>query len=446
MLNTKEFGALIAARRRESGMTQEAFAALLGITPQAISKWENGVGYPDVTLFPHIASALNISLDTLFGTQPETPSCAADTPKNAHPEHSTPPTIPGVPVEFCSLPPVARGSQNICYSDKPVSQITNGGDCVEFCDGSVAALDSGEVVNRGTGEIRLLPLQDAAARLPLNTDDHAPTTAKITLSPFHSLEFTGRGNAEVLIKTAPGGKGYMEMVGTPPFLRAVTHRVEQETLFLELMPIGGENAGNHNQSKADGNRVTVYLPSVAGKQLSVSISGNCNLRVDPHFSHASLGISGCGNVHGSRSKTMTLNISGCGDIRWEAVEENTSIAVSGCGNAILEEAANPHIHISGCGDVTMRKTCGNMSVSTSGCSHIAAAGELDHLDCIIGGSGELKGEQLSVGEANINLQNESSVHLGRIRSHSVEKISAKATLTVDHRGNPVGGTAHLPLK
>ena len=42
---------------------------MLGITPQAISKWENGVGYPDVTLFPDIARSLDVSLEMLFGTQ-----------------------------------------------------------------------------------------------------------------------------------------------------------------------------------------------------------------------------------------------------------------------------------------------------------------------------------------------------------------------------------------
>ncbi|MBQ8623969.1 MAG: helix-turn-helix transcriptional regulator [Oscillospiraceae bacterium] len=39
----KEFGELIASKRKELGYTQEAFAGKLGITPQAVSKWENGV-------------------------------------------------------------------------------------------------------------------------------------------------------------------------------------------------------------------------------------------------------------------------------------------------------------------------------------------------------------------------------------------------------------------
>lgn len=42
MLSMKEFGELIATKRKEFGYTQETFAGKLGITPQAVSKWENG--------------------------------------------------------------------------------------------------------------------------------------------------------------------------------------------------------------------------------------------------------------------------------------------------------------------------------------------------------------------------------------------------------------------
>ena len=58
MLNMKEFGSLISVNRKKANLTQEAFAAKLGITPQAVSKWENGVGYPDITLVPAISDIL----------------------------------------------------------------------------------------------------------------------------------------------------------------------------------------------------------------------------------------------------------------------------------------------------------------------------------------------------------------------------------------------------
>ena len=56
--------------RRAKGMKQEELAELVGVTPQAVSKWEQG-GMPDAALLPAIADALNVSIDALFGREKE---------------------------------------------------------------------------------------------------------------------------------------------------------------------------------------------------------------------------------------------------------------------------------------------------------------------------------------------------------------------------------------
>lgn len=53
--------------RRERGNTQEDLANHLGISTQAVSKWERGEGYPDITLLPAISSYYNVSIDNLLG-------------------------------------------------------------------------------------------------------------------------------------------------------------------------------------------------------------------------------------------------------------------------------------------------------------------------------------------------------------------------------------------
>lgn len=52
--------------RREKGYTQEKLAEMLGVTTAAVSKWECGNSYPDITLLPQIAEIFDVSLDYLF--------------------------------------------------------------------------------------------------------------------------------------------------------------------------------------------------------------------------------------------------------------------------------------------------------------------------------------------------------------------------------------------
>ncbi len=64
------FGALIAQKRKALGLTQEALAQKLGVSNQAVSKWEADQCCPDIMLLPALADAFGISIDELFGREP----------------------------------------------------------------------------------------------------------------------------------------------------------------------------------------------------------------------------------------------------------------------------------------------------------------------------------------------------------------------------------------
>ena len=59
-------GNKIRELRKRKGITQESLASALSVSPQAVSKWESGLTYPDITLIPVIAGYFEVSLDLLF--------------------------------------------------------------------------------------------------------------------------------------------------------------------------------------------------------------------------------------------------------------------------------------------------------------------------------------------------------------------------------------------
>jgi len=62
-----DLGQRIRELRRRHGRTQEALAEALGVTSQAVSRWESGGSYPDIETVPSIANYFGISIDELFG-------------------------------------------------------------------------------------------------------------------------------------------------------------------------------------------------------------------------------------------------------------------------------------------------------------------------------------------------------------------------------------------
>lgn len=65
-MDAQQLGAFIARRRKELGMTQNQLAQKLHVTDKAISRWERGIGFPDINSLEALAHALQVSLTELM--------------------------------------------------------------------------------------------------------------------------------------------------------------------------------------------------------------------------------------------------------------------------------------------------------------------------------------------------------------------------------------------
>lgn len=65
-MDCSKAGRLICSLRREKGMTQRALADAMGISDRAVSKWERGMGFPDVSLLRELSEILGVNIAGLL--------------------------------------------------------------------------------------------------------------------------------------------------------------------------------------------------------------------------------------------------------------------------------------------------------------------------------------------------------------------------------------------
>ena len=65
-MEENQIGRQIAENRRAKGLTQEQLAEEFGVSPQAVSKWENGASCPDILILPQLADFFGITVDELL--------------------------------------------------------------------------------------------------------------------------------------------------------------------------------------------------------------------------------------------------------------------------------------------------------------------------------------------------------------------------------------------
>lgn len=76
-MKKQTFGSMIAALRKEQGMTQLELAEKMGVTDKAVSKWERDLSFPDVSSIPKLAEILHVSVDELMQGKADAKETAA---------------------------------------------------------------------------------------------------------------------------------------------------------------------------------------------------------------------------------------------------------------------------------------------------------------------------------------------------------------------------------
>ncbi len=397
MRTMTEFGKYVSEQRKKAGLTQESFAARLGITPQAVSKWETGVGYPDITLFPEIARVLNVGLDSLFGEAPR-----------------------GKQAEFApakqGMPLVHKWQDRGCYSSKQVAAAEE--DRVTFTDGSTAVLSTRTVTNLGRGEILIAQAQEYYPALV-----QGPTELKDSLEPFHSvsIEVNGSWDCEML----RGDEFSIEAQGPAEFIASIEYSVTGGKLSLKNKNVGHNISGEK--------KVRVCVGFGRGKELSVAINGSGDFSAEPDFDSAELRVSGSGDISCRDLGDLTASVAGSGDISLGECQK-AKLSIAGSGDVNAKSALSPEISIAGSGDVELKKVSGDGRIKIAGSGGVTLSGELDSLYCEIAGSGGIDGSGLTVTTAELYAEGSAGIELGRIKKSSVERLSEDSVLKVGRRG------------
>lgn len=407
MAGIENFGLIVLEARRKAGMTQEAFAGKLGITPQAVSKWENGLGYPDVTLFPEIAEVLDIPIERLFGVETDSSRIVPFPPKKD------------------GLDYIFSHKYRACYSSKTLERIDNEKHIAYFTDGSFADCENRSVTNLGAGEIRFFD-----AEQPDEVYDSGKTEFCREFTDFSSITAKLSAVGSLTVKTDDSGRGRIEAYGSSRFISRIESELSGDTLHLSISKTDHDDQNGNRK-----NEIVIYIPSERISVCKIAVSGTHKVKIEPDCGILDIGISGCGDIIAANCNIMECKINGCGSVAIGTVAFSTNISINGAGDVKADSLCSLSVKISGSGTVDAKEIKGDeMSVTVSGAGNFECGGEVETLKLKLGGSGGLHGASLTVGEANITSTGSGEITIGRIRKASYEKLSKNTTLNVLARG------------
>ena len=183
------------------------------------------------------------------------------------------------------------------------------------------------------------------------------------------------------------------------------------------------------------NVLHLHTGLVRGGLFGCTLNGSGDLAIEPDFEHMELNVNGCGDIVAANADEAVIKINGSGDIRMKDVTRSASVKVNGAGDVKLDRAASPNITVNGSGDIECGSVSGEMFAVVNGAGDITCGGDLTRLTLSINGSGDFRGEKLTVTDAEIKaLRSNAEITIARIRGSSVEKLNKNCTLHVGKRG------------
>ncbi len=423
MYYMEAFAKIIAAQRKKHKMTQDELARHLGITPQAVSKWENGIGYPDITLLPLISEILHVPIEYLFGKTKQS----------------------SLPQVYDDLPLIAVNLGLACYSNKEVLRITD--QEILFTDCSLASFSEAVVYNRGKGEIRLLETHEMTEETAEKKQDDE-TSYSEEFSGYDSIELTLSRACHTKILYDENATPRVTAQGDAAFISSLRIAKSGKMLSISFQNSKSPDPGHHNS-------LTVYVPFTQGHTIKLGVQGFGDADCRLGFDVGDLSISGSGSIVAKSFSRLHATIGGNGTIKTENITQNAHARINGSGNIelgsigarlIAEISGSGEIHaahrdgismsISGCGDMRLKSLQNeiNAQFSGSGTMICSTTCEIEHLKLTVTGSGDLRAEDIVAQDAELYLRGGASILLGRIKGTSIEKCSKDSNLTVLQRG------------
>ena len=319
MSQMNDFAEIVARKRKEKKMTQGELAAQLGISPQAVSKWENGLGLPDVTLFPLLAETLEISLEELFGM--EVPQKVEE--RVLFVEEN------GYADENCR-----RKGDKFALVEKEWNGFPQSIDSVHF------SIHVGSQIRILKSEVETCKLHIKSPKLFMAATevayDNDTLTVRIKPSILQEWKFRPNQKSEITlwVPFEKGKKAHVSLYSSG----AVEITPDFEEGELKISGSGS------------------FAVRSFEKRLEARISGSGNICGQEIFGTTKLRISGSGNISFIRATDADIKISGSGKINLGYLQGKSVVQISGSGKVKAAEASGKlSTKVSGSGGVEIER-------------------------------------------------------------------------------------------